>query len=68
MLDFEYSLEDELAVRGAQREQKGEARGELKGKISVYFTEMNLTIQQIAEKLGIGEKDVKATLDELQLA
>jgi len=52
----------------AEGEAEGEARGELKGKISVYFTEMNLTIQQIAEKLGIGEKDVKATLDELQLA
>ena len=63
MLDFEYKLEDELEVRGAQREQKGR----LEALVEVYFTEMNLTIQQIAEKLGIGEKDVKATLNELQL-
>jgi len=63
MLDFEYNLEDELAVRGEQREKKGR----IEGMISVYFTEMSLNAQQIAEKLGIKEKEVSETLDRLQL-
>jgi hypothetical protein len=67
MLDFEYNLEDELAVRGEQREKKGKIEGRIEGMVSVYFTEMSLNSQQIAEKLGIKEKEVSETLDRLQL-
>ena len=46
---------------------EGKAEGRQETLIEVYFSEMNLTVQQIAKKLDIGETDVKATLAELQL-
>ena len=47
---------------------KAKNNGVIEGMIRVYSTEMFLTTQQIAEKLGIGENDVMATLNRLQLA
>jgi len=47
---------------------KAKNNGMIEGMTRVYSTEMFLTVQQIAEKLGISENDVMATLNRLQLA
>lgn len=44
--------------RGEERgEKRGEKRGELKGKVSVYYNDMGLTPDEIAQKTG-QSKDV----------
>jgi len=76
MLGWEYSREEEELAIKEESEAKGEARGEargrvegkIEGKIELYFTELGLTIKQIAEKMNLGEEDVNKTLNKLGLA
>ena len=46
----------------------GEARGELKAKVELYYMELNLNISEIAIKLNISEDEVKQILEEKGVA
>ena len=64
MLGWEYNQEVEYqAIK-----EESEAKGKIEGKVELYFTELGLSIKQIAEKLNLGEDDVSETLDRLGLA
>ena len=56
-----------LAQRDLENKAEGEARGEIRGEIKVYFNKLNYSIQQIAQELGITEKEVTDVLKELKL-
>ena len=45
----------------------GKREGIKKGKIELYHTEFAYSTEQIAEKMGIPEKEVKTVLKELSL-
>jgi len=68
MLGWEYDQEVEHQAIMEEGEAKGEARGKAEGKIELYFTELGLTIKQIAEKMNLCEEDVSDTLNKLGLA
>ncbi len=68
MLMAEYDYETDLAVHCEEAEARGEARGEAhgetKGKVEVYYTEMHLSVDAIAEKLSMTKENVREILTE----
>jgi len=64
MLGWEYDPEVE---RQAIKEEAWDG-GKIEGKVELYFTELGLSIKQIAEKMNLGEEDVNKTLNKLGLA
>ena len=60
MLMAEYDYETDLAVHC----EEAEARGKKKGKVEVYYTEMHLSVDAIAEKLSMTKENVRKILTE----
>ena len=71
---FSMIYDEELARKYAWEEGReegkieGKIEGREEGKIELYFTELGLSIKQIAEKMNLGEEDVNAALNRLGLA
>ena len=54
---------DKAEARGEARgEERGRIQGELRGKI-VAYADMNLSVTEIASKVGISEDEVVSILD-----
>ncbi len=76
MLMAEYDYETDIEVHSQEAEARGEARGRAEGRaegraagrdegrIEVYYTEMHLSVEAIAEKLSMEKETVRRILAE----
>ena len=72
MLMAEYDYEMDIEVHSQEAEARGEAKGRAEGraagrdegKIEVYYTEMHLSVDAIAEKLSMEKETVRKILAE----
>ena len=64
---FDEGLEKGMEKGREEGLEKGMEKGKLQGKIELYFSEFNLTVRQIADKMKMGEDEVSATLSNLGL-
>lgn len=62
--DYETDLEVHCEEAEARGEARGKARGEAIGKVEVYYTEMHLSVEAIAEKLSMAKETVRKILAE----
>jgi len=67
MFAIEYNQEDEYYAIRADALEEGREEGMEKGKIELYFTELKLSVKEIASKMNLGEDVVSATLNNLGL-
>jgi len=64
-----YTYEDQLREDSWEEgREEGLEKGVEKGKIELYFTELNLSVKQIAEKMKLGEDYVNEVINKLGLA
>ena len=64
---LEEGMEKGMEMGMEKGREEGVEKGVLQGKIELYFSELNYTVRQIADKMKLGEDEVSATLNKLGL-